>query len=72
MFERTELTFGSSGVDCAAYLYRPAAAGEGDGPRFRRHSRTCGLNCCDVSAGSSPSCAGVPGSVLTGGGWWSG
>jgi fermentation-respiration switch protein FrsA (DUF1100 family) len=28
MFERTELTFDSGGVDCAAYLYRPTAAGE--------------------------------------------
>lgn len=28
MPERTELTFGSGGVDCAAYLYRPTAADE--------------------------------------------
>ena len=27
MAERTELTFDSAGVDCAAYLYRPAGAG---------------------------------------------
>jgi fermentation-respiration switch protein FrsA (DUF1100 family) len=28
MSERTELTFDSGGVDCAAYLYRPTTAGE--------------------------------------------